>query len=417
MNGNPHERRAARRRAGLLFLGLFAALGSVRAQTVESRDTVVLTDGKEMRGRIIRVDDEEIVLRVGSRDRTIERARVESFDSVAEKQRKLLSTWRGTKATDVMALLALALHADDIGLPHEARLMRWYAALQRPADATIHEALGNRKRRNGYAVQIDGRWVPFEKADALGEDFDDAWELRSEHFQIRCAAGLKVALDTLMELEFAYWTMHDLFGSDLELQELVEPIGVRVYRSREQMPKISNTSGAYFSVSERELFTCYENGRPYALIHEGTHGLLHFFFVRAAGSRGTIPAWLDEGWAEYMSGRIQTRVPGKPTLLAASMQPGHFATLAQAQRSKDLYGVHRVLNFKTSDFFASSKQSVKYAQAWALFRYLRENPDPGLRDRFTQYLRDAAAGKGQASTFRKLFRRDQKQIDDEAWRQ
>lgn len=392
-----------------------ATLAPLAAQTTPARDTVRLRNGSEVRGRVLRVDREEIVVRVGSVDRTIQRDQIQTFTSVASYHRELLGLWRDTATTDAEALLALAAKADQWDLPHEARLLRWYAVLLRPKDAAIHSALGNREQGGRFRVEIDGKWVPFEDADALGEDFDDAWLLRSEHFQVRCAAGLRAGLDTAMELEALYWQFHDLFGQALQLIELVEPIDVRLYRTREQMPNLSNNVGAYFSTSQPALFTCWENGRAYALVHEATHGLLHHFFVRAAKSRGALPGWLDEGWAEYMDGRAQTRVPGKLTFLERSVGSAHLQTLAAAKQQDDLYGVHRLLNFKSSDFGASSRQDVKYAQAWALFRYLFEHPDQAVRALFVDYLREAAAGKGQASTFRRLFQKHERTLETEPW--
>jgi hypothetical protein len=390
-------------------------LAPLAAQSTPARDTVRLTNGSEVRGRVLRVDKEVVVVRVGSVDRTIRREQVQSFTSVASYHRELMRIWRDTATTDAGALLALATEADQQDLPHEAKLLRWYAVLLRPKDAALHAALGNREQGGRFRVEIDGKWVPFEDADALGEDFDDAWQLRSEHFTIRCAAGLRTGLDTLMELEALYWRFHDLFGQSLQLLELVEPIDVRLYRTRKQMPNLSNNVGAYFSQSEPALFTCVENGRPSALVHEATHALLHHFFVRAAKGRGDLPGWLDEGWAEYMDGLAQTRVPGKLTFLDRSVQPGHLQTLAAAQKHDDLYGVHRLLNFKSSDFGASSHQDTKYAQAWALFRYLFEHPDKTLRAMFIDYLQEAVAGKGQASSFRRIFSKQERQLETEPW--
>jgi hypothetical protein len=334
----------------------------------------------------------------------------------AVQHRELVNAWIDTPADDADALLALAKRADEVGLPHEARLFRWYALLVRPSDAAIHEALGNREQRGKWRVEIDGKWVPFEEADALGEDFDKAWRLRSEHFEMRCSAGLRAGLDALMELEALYWHVVDLFGAELQLMQIVEPMGARLYRTQKQMPNLSNNVGAYFDTEVRALFTYSQGGKAYGLMHEGTHAVLFFLFERAARSRGSIPAWLDEGWAEYMDGRIQVRVPGKAKLRDASLQPGHLQTLAAARADKKLYGVHRILNFKTSDFGASTKQDVKYAQAWALFRYLFESPDPEIRDRFFDYLREAAAGKGQASTFRKIFSKQEEELEVAPWK-
>lgn len=406
------------RPAALAFAAVVLATAPLpaRPQTTPARDTVRLTSGSELHGRVLRVGADEIVVRVGSTDRTIPRAKVASFTSVASFHRALIADFQTTATDDAKALLALAERAEQQDLPHEARLLRWYAVLQQPADASIHALLGNREQGGRFRVEIDGRWVPFEQADALGEDFDDAWRLRSEHFAIRCAAGLRTGLDTLMELEAFYWQFQKRFGQALQLLELVEPVEVRLYRSRAQMPNLSNNVGAYFSNSEPALFTCVENGRPYALFHEVTHALLHWFLERAAKSRGVLPGWLDEGWAEYMDGLVQPRVPGKPVFREQSVQPAHLQALAALNKSDDLYGVHRLLNFKSSDFGASTRQDAKYAQAWALFRYLQEHQDAALRAKFGEYLQQAAIGKGQASTFRRLFAPWAKQLETEPWR-
>jgi hypothetical protein len=398
-----------------LLVAALLAVAPLAAQTTAPRDVVVLTSGKELRGRVVRESDKEVVLRVGSVDRTLPRKDVRSVDSVATKHRALMQTWLETKVDDPKALLELADMADRAGLPHEARLFRWYALRLRPDDAAIHQALGNRQVQGDWIVKLGSREAKFREADAAGKDFANAWELRSEHFTIRCAAGLQAALDTLLALECHYHTFHDRFGKVVDLLELVEPIDVRLYRDRAQMPNISNTASAYFLPGEPALFTCWENGRAYAIMHESTHALLHWHFVRAAGSRGDLPAWLDEGWAEYMDGLYDQRVPGKPKPRQGSVQGEHSSRLA-ASTAQERYGVHRLLNFKASDFGASSRQDLKYAQSWALFRFLFESEDTSLRQLFGEYLKQAALGQGQASTFRRLFTKYLEKLETEPWK-
>ncbi|HEU4417955.1 MAG TPA: DUF1570 domain-containing protein, partial [Planctomycetota bacterium] len=369
---------------------------------------------KELRGRVVRESEKEVVLRIGSVDRKLPRAQVRSVDCVATKHRALMQTWLHTKLNDPKALVEVADMADRAGLPHEARLFRWYSLRLRPDDAATHEALGNRQVKGDWIVRLGSREAKFREADALGADFANAWALRSEHFAIRCAAGLPAALDTLLMLELHYHTFHDRFGKTVELLELVEPIDVRLYRDRAQMPNLSNNVGAYFSGSEPALFTCWEDGRAFAIMHESTHALLHWHFVRAAASRGELPAWLNEGWAEYMDGLYDTRVPGKPQPRQGSVQGQHSARLA-ASTAEERYGVHRLLNFKASDFGASSRQDLKYAQSWALFRFLFEHEDSSLRQIFSEYLGEAARGQGQASTFRRLFARHERMLETKPW--
>ncbi|MBL9077751.1 MAG: DUF1570 domain-containing protein [Planctomycetes bacterium] len=388
---------------------------TVAAQAPPPRDVVVLANGAEQRGRIVRVDDEVVVLRTGSTEREIPRHKVQSFTSVAARHRDLIAAFQTTPTDEPAALQALAARADEQDLPHEARLCRWYALLLRPDDAALHTALGNREQNGRWCVPIDGSWLPFVSAREPRADFDDAWQLRSEHFALRTTAGLRTGLDTLFELEALYWQIHARFGADLALLELVEPVDVRLYGTRDQMPNLADTVAAYFSTAEPALFTCVEHGRPVALFHEGTHALLHHFFVRAAKGRGQLPSWLDEGWADYMDGLAQTRVPGKPVFRDQSVQPAHLQALAAARAAGDLYGVHRLLNLQSSDFQASTRQDTKYAQAWALFRHLREHADAALRTTFVDYLQAAARGKGQASTFRRLFAAHERRLETEPW--
>lgn len=410
-----HDAMAGRRLwVAAAAMAWFLPAAGLSAQTTEARDTVVLESGTKLRGRVVRVSDQEITLRVGSVDRTIPRRQVQSIDSVASKHRELLVAWQDTAVDDAAALVALAERAAAAGLPHEKRLLYWYAALLRPNDAEIHRALGNRERNGTFLVPIADAWVPFSTADRLGEDFAKAWSLRSEHFTLRSAAGLRVGLNTLLELEALYQVFHDLFGASLQLFELVEPIPVNLYRTRAQMPNLSDNVSAYFSASEPALFTYAADDRAWGLLHEGTHALQHFFFERAAKSRGALPAWLDEGWAEYMDGRVHSRVPGKLAARERSVMAVHSTVLASVGKD-ELYGVHRLLNFKHSDFMASSRQDTKYAQSWALFRYLFEHPDAVVRQQFVEYLRAAAIGQGQASTFRRIFARLERELDRAPW--
>jgi hypothetical protein len=117
-----------------------------------------------------------------------------------------------------------------------------------------------------------------------------------------------------------------------------------------------------------------------------------------------------------MQGRLVARVPGKATALAGSVQGYHFTVLAEAQQQKRLLGLHRVLNLQSSDFGASTHQATKYAQSWALFRFLFESEDQELRKAFLDYLREATAGRGQASTFRRLFAAHEKVLEQAPWR-
>ncbi|MBL8738558.1 MAG: DUF1570 domain-containing protein [Planctomycetes bacterium] len=388
-----------RRFAAVLLAGCLASPATAQADT---RDRVLLVGGKELRGRVVRVDAEQVLLRVGSVDKPIARKLVAELHTVAASHRDLLRDWQAAAGEDPAALLRLATTADEARLPHEARLFRWLALLQRPDDDDLHATLGHRRSGDQWLVPFGDRRLPLAAADALSHSFANAWRLRSEHFDLRCAAGLRTGLETLLELEGLYHAFHAIYDDAVPLRELVEPIAVHLYHDREQMPGVSGRVGAYYQFDIATLFTFCERGRAHGLAHEAVHALLHHTFVRATKGKGQLPSWLDEGWADHLAGRVQQRVPGKTVLLDASVQPGHRQLLA-ATTATDRLGLHRVLNLQTSDFQTSSDQALKYAQAWALFQFLFEHPEAALRERFVGYLQEAVAGRGQASTFRKAF--------------
>ena len=60
---------------------------------------------------------------------------------------------------------------------------------------------------------------------------------------------------------------------------------------------------------------------------------------------------------------------------------------------------------------ASSRQGLKYAQGYSLFLYLMVGDGGRYLPTFIEYLKAALRGKGQASTFRKLFRKDLDRIE------
>jgi hypothetical protein len=103
-----------------------------------------------------------------------------------------------------------------------------------------------------------------------------------------------------------------------------------------------------------------------------------------------------------------TEVPGRAAWNSKRVDNNHYALLAAERKP---YGLHRLLNFKSSDFGASTKQQLKYAQSYALFNYLIRAGKPDYRAKFYEYLAMALAGKGQASSFRRLFGRDLTRIE------
>ena len=118
----------------------------------DERDTVHLTNGKQLRGRVVLELDDRIFLRVGTREREIRRDQVDRIDSLARRQAELLERYRTMDPQSADSLVALAGDAEKASLPHEAQLFRWRAVLLDPDHAPAHEALGHDRRGDEWRL-------------------------------------------------------------------------------------------------------------------------------------------------------------------------------------------------------------------------------------------------------------------------
>jgi hypothetical protein len=373
----------------------------------DDRDRLVLRAGGTLAGRVLLETEARILFRVGTRERWIDRSEVETVESVARTQAQWLGRFAALEEETPQALLSLAEACRSGRVIYDEALLYWRTLSLDPDHVAANERLGHRQRGRTWVAPVGSTWVPVRRLDEARSDWGEAWEMRSEHFVVRCAAGLRKTLDTLLELEHLYRAFFDLYQKDLGLRELTEPFSVYVYPSREDYPSQGTFGGAFFSPAENIAYTFMAGQRPYALLHEATHGLLNNLMVRAAGSKGGFPAWLDEAWADHMQAIVVLARPGRATLDPARRVEGHLSTVAG---ERDPYSLTRVLNFQPVDYGASTKQALKYGQGYALFHYLMHGPEE-LREPFLDYVREAAEGRGQASTFRRIFRRDLDRIE------
>ena len=140
-------------------------------------------------------------------------------------------------------------------------------------------------------------------------------------------------------------------------------------------------------------------------------GVEHFVvhaFVQAGFER--CPVWLDEGLAQYMEAAL-TGKPGELVIVPGRRDKGGFATHAKAKKP---YRLNRVLNFQSDDFHASTKQHLKYAQAYTLVTFSLHGGQGAYRDGFFTYLRSAYAGKDSSTHFKKAIGVKEKELE-KAW--
>jgi len=371
---------------------------------------VTLKDGKQLEGRVVRDTSREVVVRVGTSERRLNASDVLSVASAARKLGEALAVWERLHPADTAAVGVLAEQCRVAGLDREARLFALYGLTIAPLDARLHELAGHEQRGEHWYVRDGARREAFTKRCERKLDWSDAWELDTTHFALRCNLPLREAVGCAIELELCYRAFFAWFAEDLPLYEPSVSMKASVYASSAEYPEGSGRY-AYFEAAANVLHVNAQDGLELgALVHEATHQLLFNTSVSTKAAPGAIPAWLDEGLAEYMAACREGHsaravyVKGKPNLQ-------HFTLHRSSEKPYDL---GRVLTMNSGDFMASSKAELKYAQAYTLVHFCLHGGGEEQRQRFLDYFRRAYAGKSSATAFKDAMVVKERELES-AW--
>jgi hypothetical protein len=374
-------------------------------------DTVVLEDGEELEGHVLREGDETLLLLVGSREREIPTAKVAEVRSVARSMVQLLRQYSYVDTSDPRQMLDLARFSRSRGLAGLAELFALRALESSPDDVEAHEFLGHRKRKQDWEVRVGNTRVDYSKLEEFHGDWSDPWEIRTPHYHVRTNLRLREALDVAMDLELLYREFYDRFGGPLALREIVQRMPAHVHADAKSFPEFGNQS-AYFMPDRMTIFVNAERGylREFVM-HEAIHQLLYGTAVSAQhtpDAKGCLPAWLDEGLATYFQ-VIQTG-PFGHVAFDDRKNSAHFTAL---HRTTDRpYDLSRVLTFSSNDFHASSRVDLKYAQCYTLVEFWLRGDFFLHRESFFDVMRRAYQGNCSASDAKRAMTIDD--VDFEA---
>ncbi len=255
------------------------------------------------------------------------------------------------------------------------------------------------------------RWIPADKAAAFHSNFEDAWEIRTEHYLVKTNHSLEKGVDLAKKLEdfhgLFFQMMAGFFNSAADMQQLMagnnarpqanvaKPNIVHFYRSRDEyiatlkkvtQQRIEITKGMYFP-SNRIAFFFFdpESDDDGTLYHEATHQLL-------TGSRpmtGEIGIksdfWIIEGIACYMESfqrdgdRFSVGDPGNQRLQAAR---SHFV------RENYYVPLHELTRMGMAQFQTVVKADLRknYSQGAALTHFFMHYDDGRYREALIEHL-------------------------------
>ncbi|MBL8863488.1 MAG: DUF1570 domain-containing protein [Planctomycetes bacterium] len=356
-------------------------------------DRVVLTDGTRLEGRVVHENEARLVLRQGSRERVLDRAEIQSADSRLAAWREALDRWNRLDREDATRIADIGTFAQRLGLPEEARVFALRAIAVDPDNAVARDLLGHEKKGKDWTFREGTRrWTWKERVEKAAA-WRDGWTLETTHWVLRTNLPLLAATNAILDLENVYAIFYAELAPVVGAYHLDAPMRAQIHADTASFPEGSGSRGFY----DREARLLAVGAAPELdrglVVHEAVHQLLAENAYHARGAKGAISPWLDEGLADWFRAVI-AGPPGRFAFQPEGLDSRHVRAHAHA---RERYKLSRVLTFDSGDFHASSRQDLKYAQAYTFVHFLMSGDGGRYRARFDDFLRSAWSGKGSST--------------------
>jgi tetratricopeptide (TPR) repeat protein len=236
---------------------------------------------------------------------------------------------------------------------------------------------------------------------------DDWVSVRSRNFLLVGNASEKQIRQVGIRLEQFRAAVARLFGkAELDSHS---PTTVIIFKSHESYRPFKakpNSAGFFQSNSHINYITLTTEVRgdqnPYTVVfHEYTHLLVNSI-------NANMPLWFDEGLAEYYS---TIDITGDQKVVLGKPIATHLSQLRQHQMLplKKLFQVDR----QSPYYYESDKQSVFYAQSWALMHYLIAGNDGRLATQLGKFVDLMAASPAAEQAFQQSFAKSFENMENE----
>ncbi len=257
---------------------------------------------------------------------------------------------------------------------------------------------GQRKFRN--------RWIDAAQEAQFRRAFDNAWEIRTEHFLVKTNHSLERGAEVARKLEefhqFILRAFPGLFNSREQMRKLYSATAtqatlaknamtVHVYRDRNEyvstlqsrIPIIARTNGLYLQKDRVSYFFHDDQNDDSTLYHEATHQIL---FEGRAGRRDIAQAkhfWVVEGLACYMEsfriddGRVSL---GDPWFIRFDNARSRLI-LDKYYRPLDLFS-----SWGATAFQQQPELPLNYSQASGLTHFFLHAEQGKYRDAFIEHV-------------------------------
>lgn len=320
----------------------------------------------------------------------------------AAKLAASLKGWPDGKKDDGDALARLALQLDPDNAEAHARLGEALAKDAGWLPKAEAESYNKGLRRWGK------EWKPAKEVEGKAIDWANAWELRGEHFIVRCAESEKAGRATLGWAEDAYHAFRREFKGLIEFEPPKEGMTIYHFAAQTEMDQYYATlpgvragqklPPGFFSNRDRFGHFCplpagVPNTLEEVVKHETTHQIC-FFAIPGKGDPTQRPHfWAWEGVASYFE--TLERKDGK-LLLGNPNQvriKGFRAAAAQG----------RSVPIKDFVLFKQPDMKGEYSQASTLTHFFMNAKSGAYREKFAQYAKIVHEATAEPDTFERVF--------------
>lgn len=376
-------------------------------------DTITLKKrGKVIKGRIVLVDDEKIVLRVKSRHKEYDREDVDTYLWSEEKHRELLPRLiKGQTSGSASDMRTLAEECAAASLSGEAAVAYWLALAKDPTDAISHKALGHSKKGKRWRVRIDGKWIFWEHLSDKTADWGSCWKFSSSHFDLSTNLPLDEALFCLLQSENVFRHFYDHYGPELGLMTPTRRSELHVHTDEKSYPGGTRIRSEYSEGDNRITLNAQAGYRTADMLLSLTEQFLAEASFEA-GKRSALPAWVFLGLSRNFAAALNLHVQGETGI---NWDPSRTNQVDRGLHlnAKKPVGLKRILNMSVSDLYSKSGD-LAYAQSGTLVDFCLRGKDGKWRPGFRTFVLGAQAGKGSGTHFKKALGYQEKDFEA-AW--
>ena len=383
-----------------LLLGTFAWAGFRETEVPEDR--VVLQKGKPKVGRIVRVNEDTLVLRSRSRHVELERHKVTEYTCINEELSSVMpDLGMASQALETAGLPQLAKSCAERGLIGESELVWWSVLRLDPSNEEAHTALGHKKVKKGWKFKMAERSLNMGKLVALMPKWSKGFELSTTHFDVRSNMPWFETVKAALMAEQIYVLIYHSLGHEFEMYWPSERMELH-FHGDGSFPGGARYKGQVDLGAHRATIDAEEGFQPWFLARHLTELVLTEAIREEAEPTAYFPMWLKIGMEEYTLAVLGFD-QNAGMVIRFNPDNRHVLNHQIHKSSKKPFGLMRVLNFGEGDF-KSEDNLLQRAQCYTLFDYCLNGEDGELHDPLKSYFESVKGGRASPTDFKEAFK-------------